>query len=154
VRHPLHQIIDMAIVTGPLALVGMPVPVAVLLGFAVSVQLIVQHSNVAYELGPFRNHLAIGRIHHLHHVNWGTEGDCNFGLFFNLWDRLLGTFKAEPPRPITAGDMGIDDVPQFPKSYVEQLVFPFRYKPGVGMPAANAGEQQKPASAGSLHPAE
>lgn len=133
VRHPLHQVIDMVLATGPLAIAGMPVQVALLLGFAISIQLIVQHSNVAYALGPLRNHLAIGQIHHLHHVNWGTEGDCNFGLFFNIWDRMLGTFHPEPPRPITAKDMGIDELPQFPKSYLDQLVLPWRYKPGQGV---------------------
>ncbi len=133
VRHPLHQMMDISLGTAPLVVLGMPVPVAVLLGFAVSVQLIVQHSNIDYALGPFRKQLAIGRIHHLHHVNWGKEGDCNFGLFFNWWDMLLGTFHPEPPRPIRAHDLGIDDVPDFPKSYQEHLAFPFRYKPGEGL---------------------
>lgn len=145
VRHPLHQTLDMVVGTAPLVMLGMPVPVAVLLGFAVSVQLIVQHSNVAYELGPFRNVLSIGRIHHLHHVNWGKEGDCNFGLFLTVWDKLLGTFQEEPSRPIKASDMGIDEVPNFPKSYWQQLIFPFKYKPGAGIqefgPAAKARQE-------------
>jgi sterol desaturase/sphingolipid hydroxylase (fatty acid hydroxylase superfamily) len=131
VRHPLHQLLDMAIGTAPLALLGMPVPCAVLLGFAVTIQLVVQHSNVDHEIGPFRNWIAIGRIHHLHHVNWGKEGDCNFGLFVTLWDRMFGTFHPEPPRPIGAGDLGIDDVPEFPRTYREHLAFPFRYRPGA-----------------------
>ncbi len=143
-RHPLHQIVDMALGTAPLVLAGMPIEVAILLGFAISIQLIVQHSNVAYELGPFRNHLSLGRIHHLHHVNWGKEGDCNFGLFLTLWDRLLGTFKAEPPRAITAHDMGIDEVPDFPTSYIEQLKFPFVYKPGSTEPYATAKRRGAP----------
>ncbi len=134
VRHPLHQTLDMVVATLPLVLLGMPVQVAVLLGFAVSIQLIVQHSNVAAALGPFRNVMSIGQIHHLHHVNWGKEGDCNFGLFLTLWDRIFGTFHPQPPRPITASDMGIDEVPHFPKSYLEQLIFPFIYKPGQGEP--------------------
>ena len=57
VRHPLHQALDMVVATAPLVILGMPVNVAVLLGFSVSIMLIVQHSNVAYVLGPFRNHL-------------------------------------------------------------------------------------------------
>lgn len=131
VRHPLHQALDMIFGTLPLVLLGMGVEVAVLLGFAISVQLIVQHSNVDCALGPLRNQLSIGRLHHLHHVNWGTEGDCNYGLFFTLWDRLLGTFHPEPPRRITARDMGIDEVPDFPQeSYLKQLIFPFLYTPG------------------------
>ena len=134
IRHPLHQGLDMIVGTAPLVIMGMPVPVAILLGLAVSITLIVQHSNVSYALGPFEKHLAIGKIHHLHHVNWGEEGDCNFGLLFTHWDKLMGTFHPEPPRPITAKDMGIDEVPNFPKSYWEQLIFPFVYKPGEGEP--------------------
>ncbi|MCB1520221.1 MAG: sterol desaturase family protein [Hyphomicrobiaceae bacterium] len=132
VRHPLHQTLDMVLGTAPLVIMGMPVEVAVLLGFAISIQLLVQHANVDYVLGPFTNHLAIGRLHHLHHVNWGKEGDCNFGLFFTIWDRMLGTLTPESSRPIQAHDMGVDEVPEFPKTYWQQLVFPFVYQPGAG----------------------
>lgn len=130
VRHPLHQTVDLALGTAPLAILGMPADVAVLLGLAISIQLVVQHSNVDYALGPFRPHLSIGRIHHLHHVNWGKEGDVNFGLFLTVWDRLLGTLQLDPPRPIKANDLGVDEAPRFPTGYVEQLLFPFRYTPG------------------------
>jgi sterol desaturase/sphingolipid hydroxylase (fatty acid hydroxylase superfamily) len=134
IRHPLHQTIDMVVGTLPLVLMGMPVPVAILLGFLISVTLIVQHSNVDTRLGPFAGHLSVGRIHHLHHVNWGTEGDCNFGLLLTLWDKLIGTYQAAPSRPITTADMGVDELPNFPKSYLEQLLLPFIYKPGAGEP--------------------
>jgi sterol desaturase/sphingolipid hydroxylase (fatty acid hydroxylase superfamily) len=137
VRHPIHQTLDMMVGIMPLVILGMPVQVAVLMGFSVSIQLIVQHSNVSYELGPFRNHLSIGQLHHLHHVNWGKEGDCNFGLFLTLWDRLFGTFQPEPPHKIEASDMGIDEVPNFPRqSFWQQMVFPFVYEPGKGDPIA------------------
>jgi sterol desaturase/sphingolipid hydroxylase (fatty acid hydroxylase superfamily) len=133
-RHPLHQVIDMVIANMPLVIIGMPVPVAFLLGFLISVTLIVQHSNVDARLGPLQKHLSIGRIHHLHHVNWGTEGDCNFGLFLTVWDRIFGTFNETPSREITAKDLGIDEVPNFPKGYVDQFLFPLFYKPGQGEP--------------------
>jgi sterol desaturase/sphingolipid hydroxylase (fatty acid hydroxylase superfamily) len=134
IRHPLHQVIDMIIGNMPLVIMGMPVPVAVVLGFLISVTLIVQHSNVDARLGPLASHLSIGRVHHLHHVNWGTEGDCNFGLLLTVWDKMLGTFNATPPRPITANDLGVDELPHFPKGFVDQLVLPFIYKPGEGEP--------------------
>ena len=92
-------------------------------GFVISIQLIVQHSNVDAALGPLRNHISIGQIHHLHHVNWGKDGDVNFGLFSTVWDRLLGTFTPEPPRPIRANDLGIDEVPD-PTAYRAHLAFP------------------------------
>ncbi|MFV0368919.1 MAG: sterol desaturase family protein [Hyphomicrobiaceae bacterium] len=164
VRHPLHQTLDMVIGTAPLVIMGMPVDVAVLLGFVVSIQLLIQHANIDYKLGPFRNHLAIGSLHHLHHVNWGKEGDCNFGLFLTVWDRLLGTFQPEPSRPIQAHDMGVDEVPDFPKGYIQQLIFPFVYKPGEGkqsglMNSSTAEKKTKhddarPSGGGHTSPAE
>jgi sterol desaturase/sphingolipid hydroxylase (fatty acid hydroxylase superfamily) len=72
-------------------------------------------SNVDARLGPLQGHLSIGRVHHLHHVNCGTEGDCNFGLLLTIWDRLLGTFNPDPPRPITSKDIGVDELPNFPR---------------------------------------
>jgi sterol desaturase/sphingolipid hydroxylase (fatty acid hydroxylase superfamily) len=151
VRHPIHQSIDMVIGTAPLVILGMPVDVALLLGLMISLTLIVQHSNVDSRLGPFESHISIGRLHHLHHVNWGTEGDCNFGLFFTIWDKLLGTFNEKPSREITAKDIGIDEVPNFPRhSFVEQMIFPFVYKPGQGEPDRYAKSNKTPAQVAKI----
>lgn len=133
-RHPIHQVIDMIIGNAPLVIMGMPPSVAVVLGFLISMTLIVQHSNVDARLGPLTTHLSVGRIHHLHHVNWGTEGDCNFGLLLTIWDKLLGTYNDKPSRPIKANDMGVDELPNYPKGYVDQFLLPFVYKPGQGEP--------------------
>jgi sterol desaturase/sphingolipid hydroxylase (fatty acid hydroxylase superfamily) len=126
VRHPLHQSLDLAVGTVPLVLAGLPLPVATLLGLAISVQLLLQHSNVDFALGPFRYVLSIGAAHRLHHANWQGQGDVNFGLFFTLWDRLLGTLRLESERAPIAGDVGIGDRPDFPQRYVTQLVLPFK----------------------------
>ncbi len=126
VRHPLHQALDLGIGTLPLVLAGLPVDVAVLLAFAISVQLLVQHSNVDFAVGRAQNFLAVGDMHRLHHVHWQGEGDVNFGLFFTLWDRLLGTYKNEPARVPAAGDIGVRDCPHFPQNYVAQVLLPFR----------------------------
>lgn len=134
VRHPLHQTLDMFVAQAPLVIMGMTQDVAIILGFMITVTLIVQHSNVDQKLGPLEGHLSIGRIHHLHHVNWGTEGDCNFGLLLTVWDKLLGTYNAKPSREITSKDMGVDELPNFPKSFLEQMLLPFVYKPGEGEP--------------------
>jgi hypothetical protein len=55
-------------------------------------------------------------------------------LLLTVWDKMIGTFQPEPSRPITAKDMGVDELPHFPKSYLEQLLLPFIYKPGAGEP--------------------
>jgi sterol desaturase/sphingolipid hydroxylase (fatty acid hydroxylase superfamily) len=125
IRHPLHQVLDIVVGTLPLVLLGLSVPLAVLLGFAIALQLIVQHANVDYALGPLQKLLAIGPVHRLHHVNWAGEGDVNFGLFFTVWDRLLGTFQLPLRRWPRIGDIGIQDCPHFPQVYLRQLKLPF-----------------------------
>jgi sterol desaturase/sphingolipid hydroxylase (fatty acid hydroxylase superfamily) len=125
VRHPLHQQLDIAIGILPLMLAGMPLNVAVLLGLAMTVQLIVQHSNVDYSLGPFRHVLAIGPVHRLHHVNWIGKGDVNFGLFFTIWDRALGTYLPAAECAPRTGDIGVQDQPRCSQSYLDQLAVPF-----------------------------
>jgi sterol desaturase/sphingolipid hydroxylase (fatty acid hydroxylase superfamily) len=130
VRHPLHQALDLAIGTLPLVLAGLPMDVAVLLAFAISVQLLVQHSNVDFTVGRAQGFLAVGDVHRLHHVHWQGQGDVNFGLFSTLWDRLLGTYKKEPARAPMAGDIGVQDYPDFPQDYVAQILLPFREQRG------------------------
>jgi sterol desaturase/sphingolipid hydroxylase (fatty acid hydroxylase superfamily) len=125
VRHPLHQQIDLAIGTLPLVLAGMPVDVAVLLGLAMTLQLIVQHSNADCCLGPFQGVLAVGPVHRLHHLNWAGEGNVNFGLFFTVWDRALGTFRLTSECAPRVGDIGVQDQLFYPQRYFTQLASPF-----------------------------
>lgn len=132
VRHPLHQSLDLTVGTLPLLIAGMTQEVAVLLALSISIQLVVQHSNVDYVLSPFfKQWLAIGPVHRLHHVTWAGEGDVNFGLFFNIWDKLLGSFRLESPRAPVAGDIGIQDRPHFPQGYTDQLMLPFEADHGA-----------------------
>ena len=110
----------------PLVLAGLPSDVAVLLAFAISTQLLVQHSNIDYSLGPLKKFLAIGPVHRLHHVNWTGQGDVNFGLFFTAWDILLGTLRLNSEREPSVGDIGIQNHRDFPQNYMTQLALPFR----------------------------
>ena len=139
VRHPLHQQIDLMIGMAPLVLAGMPVNIAVLLGLAITVQLFLQHANVDCRLGPFQQLLAIGPAHRLHHVNWAGEGDVNFGMFFTIWDRVLGTLRLTSDRAPVAGDIGVEHEPNFPQRYFAQLALPF-----IGTPSAATARSERP----------
>jgi sterol desaturase/sphingolipid hydroxylase (fatty acid hydroxylase superfamily) len=104
----------------------MPVHVAWLLGFAVAVQLLLQHSNVDLEVGPFVHVWAVGPAHRFHHLNRVGEGDVNFGLFSAVWDHLLGTFRYDAARTPRLGDLGIEGRADYPVGYLAQLLEPFR----------------------------
>lgn len=124
-KRPLHQMLEATAGLLPLILLGIPVDVAMLLALAIAIQLLLQHSNVAMRLGPLRWVFAWAPVHRFHHMKYGRAGDVNFGLFFNLWDWLLGTaFYTEDYR-MGEGDLGIGSRPDFPVDYLGQLRDPF-----------------------------
>ncbi|MBV4476505.1 sterol desaturase family protein [Pseudomonas botevensis] len=124
-KHPLHQLLEATAGLLPLMVLGIPSEVAVLLAFAIAIQLLLQHSNVDMRVGPLRWIFAWAPLHRFHHMKYGRAGDVNFGLFLTLWDWLLGTgFYTEHYR-IGAGDLGIGSRLDFPRDYVAQLLDPF-----------------------------
>jgi sterol desaturase/sphingolipid hydroxylase (fatty acid hydroxylase superfamily) len=125
-KHPLHQSFELTCASLPLLLLGMPVHVAWLLGFAVAVQLLLQHSNVDVRVGPLVHLWAVGPAHRFHHSNRAGEGDVNFGLFSSVWDYLLGTFRFDPAASPRVGELGVVGRPDYPVRYLAQILEPFR----------------------------
>lgn len=124
-KHPLHQLLEASAGLLPLLLLGIPLDVAALLAFAIAIQLLLQHSNVDMQLGPLRRVFAWAPVHRFHHMKYGRAGDVNFGLFFNLWDWLLGTAFYTQDYEMRQGDLGIGSRPDFPQGYMAQLLDPF-----------------------------
>ncbi len=125
-KHPLHQFLETLGGTAPLILLGIPHDVMTLLIVAVVLQLLLQHSNVAYFVGPLRHFLVVNVLHRFHHLKTAEEGDVNFGLFTTFTDRLLGTAYYDKDRVIASDDIGIGAQPDYPVGYLSQLVHPFR----------------------------
>lgn len=65
-----------------------------------------------------------------HHLRWPGVGDVNFGLFFTVWDRLLGTYVCDPTSQFDSSVLGVAAEPDFPVAYWDQILHPFRpYRP-------------------------
>lgn len=126
-KHPVHQAIEMTAGVAVLVLIGLPQPVAVALAGLTLLQLLLQHSNVDYRVGPLGAWWALNAGHRLHHLRYPGEGDTNFGLYTLLWDRALGTYTPHTSRPVvTTDDMGVAGRPDYPTAYAAQLAEPFR----------------------------
>lgn len=123
-KHPLHGAIEALAGVAPLLLIGMPVDIAAVLAFAISIQLLLQHSNVDMVPGPLRHVFAWAPLHRFHHMKYGKSGDVNFGLFFTVWDRLWGTAFDSPSHVMRSQDLGIGSRPHYPQGYVRQLLEP------------------------------
>ncbi|MFN3574311.1 MAG: sterol desaturase family protein [Phenylobacterium sp.] len=125
-KHPVHQAVETLAGTAPLILMGMPLQIGVLLGFAVAIQLLLQHANVDMRLGPLCYVMAWAPVHRFHHQKGPGVGDVNFGLFTCLWDYLLRTAYYDHSKRLSSDDIGIGDQPNYPTDYVAQLAAPFR----------------------------
>ncbi len=140
IKHPIHQTLETVAGTTPLLLMGMPVEVGLLLGFAITIQLLLQHSNADMILGPLRYILALAPLHRFHHQKWAGIGDVNFGLFTNFWDYMLGTAVFDERKRFTSADLGIGKQPDYPIDYLGQLTAPFRAQPERYSAAAGPAE--------------
>ena len=124
-KHPLHQTVEMAAGVAPLILIGLPVNVASALALAVAIQLLLQHSNADYRIGPAKYVLALNEGHRFHHLKWAGIGDVNFGLVTLVWDHLMRTFSYDPTRRFDSTQLGMAAKPDYPSSYLRQMIYPF-----------------------------
>jgi sterol desaturase/sphingolipid hydroxylase (fatty acid hydroxylase superfamily) len=108
-----------------LILVGLPADVASVLALAVAIQLLLQHSNADYRIGPAKYVLALNEGHRFHHLKWAGVGDVNFGLFTLIWDHLMHTYSYDPSRRFDSTQLGIAVKPDYPASYLHQMTYPF-----------------------------
>lgn len=135
-KHPLHQAVELSFGVAPLLVIGITQEVAWALAFAVAIQLLLQHSNADYRVGPLRYVLSLNEGHRFHHLKWAGVGDVNFGLFTLLYDHLLfRSFSYDASKVFTTDDLGIAKEPDFPTSYLAQLAKPFRSR-GVTEPSS------------------
>ncbi|WP_296255628.1 MULTISPECIES: sterol desaturase family protein [unclassified Pseudomonas] len=138
-KHPVHQFLETLGGTLPLLMCGLPQPVAALLAFSISIELLLQHSNVGMRIGALRYVFAWAPVHRLHHLKYGTHGDVNFALFFPIWDRLLGTALHLPRYRLADDDVGIGDCPDYPVGWFAQLRQPFVRQQKIVPPPALPG---------------
>lgn len=125
-KHPVHGGLELIAGTAPLLVMGLPQSVAEALTVLIAVQLLLQHSNADYRVGPLRAVLALNEGHRFHHLKWAGIGDVNFGLFTLVWDHLLRTFSFDPQRRFHSDDLGMAAKPDYPVGYTAQLAEPFR----------------------------
>jgi len=122
-KHPAFQLLDGFFALGPLVIIGIPQDVAISLVYCVFIQLLIQHSNADLKTGALRWIFATAEIHRFHHLK-GKAGDVNFGLFFSVWDRLLGTTYFIKREPLGDSEIGIGNT-HYPSRYWAQIKKPF-----------------------------
>lgn len=145
-KHPIHQGVEMTAGVTPLIVLGLPLTVASALAVLTALQLLLQHSNADYRIGPLRYILALNQCHRFHHFKWADIGDVNFGLFTLIWDHIMGTYSYDPSRAISSQQIGIAAKPDYPTRYWPQITYPFTAPGGCDFHAGNLSGPPPPRS--------
>ncbi|UCE01823.1 MAG: sterol desaturase family protein [Candidatus Latescibacterota bacterium] len=85
------------------------------------------HANLKLRLGPLRYVLNNPQMHIWHHMKRFPSTlpyGVNFGISLSLWDYLFG--KAHIPSSGRDIELGFDHVEEFPVTFLEQVVHPWR----------------------------
>jgi sterol desaturase/sphingolipid hydroxylase (fatty acid hydroxylase superfamily) len=138
--HPLEILLSLLIKIATIFLIGIPALAVLVFEIALNATSMFNHANVAMP----RWLDAIARLvvvtpdmHRVHHSIIRAETDSNFGFNLPWWDRLFGTYRAEPMvghKEMTIGIPIFRDVAELRLDRL--LTHPFRDDAGSGKSAA------------------
>jgi sterol desaturase/sphingolipid hydroxylase (fatty acid hydroxylase superfamily) len=104
--HPLEILLSLAIKMAAVVALGVPALAVLIFEVLLNATSMFNHSNVALppRLEPVARWLVVTpQMHQVHHSVVRAETDSNFGFNLPWWDRLFGTYRAEP----VAGEAGM-----------------------------------------------
>ena len=111
--HPIEIVLSMTIKLGAVALLGAPALAVVLFEIVLNATSMFNHANWRLPLAidrALRTVLVTPDMHRVHHSVIRRETDSNFGFNFSVWDRLCGSYRAQPEAGHDAMTIGL---PQF-----------------------------------------
>ena len=97
--HPFEIVLSMGIKIGVVAVLGSPAVAVVLFEIMLNLTAMFNHSNIALPLPVdriLRWALVTPDMHRVHHSVIPKETYSNFGFSVPWWDRLFGTYRAQP----------------------------------------------------------
>jgi len=135
--HPIEILISMAIKVMTVAALGPPALAVLIFEVALNATSMFNHSNIRIPEKVdrvLRLFLVTPDMHRVHHSVIIRETNSNYGFNLPWWDRLLGTYKAQPDKSHEGMTIGISQF-RDPKrlTFPWLLILPFVGDPG-GVP--------------------
>ena len=97
--HPLEIILSMGIKLALIMLLGPPVVAVLIFEVILNALAMFNHGNIRLPLGldrVMRLLIVTPDMHRVHHSMQDDETNSNFGFNLSIWDRIFGTYKAQP----------------------------------------------------------
>ena len=147
--HPIEILLSMLIKMATVGLLGIPVAAVVAFEVALNATSMFNHSNVAMPAWLdriVRLIVVTPDMHRVHHSVLRQETDSNFGFNLPWWDRLFGTYRAEPRAGHDGMTIGLPVFRNPGELRLDRLLTqPFRAPPEDGdAPRAPALDEPRP----------
>jgi sterol desaturase/sphingolipid hydroxylase (fatty acid hydroxylase superfamily) len=135
--HPIEILLSMLIKMATVALLGVPAGAVVAFEVVLNASSMFNHSNVAMPAWldrVVRLLVVTPDMHRVHHSVLRQETDSNFGFNLPWWDRLFGTYRAEPRAGHDGMTIGLPVFRDPGELRLDRLLTqPFRAPADVGM---------------------
>jgi sterol desaturase/sphingolipid hydroxylase (fatty acid hydroxylase superfamily) len=143
--HPVEIVLSMVIKLAAVAALGAPALAVLIFEVLLNATSMFNHGNVRLSavLDRWLRWLVVTpEMHRVHHSVVVGETNSNFGFNLPWWDRLLGTYRAQPAAGHEEMTIGISQVQEpEPKSLLGLLVMPIKVPAGSQpIPSRNADE--------------
>jgi len=123
--HPLEIFLSLAIKGVVVVVLGAPVAAVVAFEVLLSATSLFNHANVRLPRGVERILRAVvvtPDMHRVHHSIERQERDSNFGFNLPWWDRLFGTYRAEPALGHEAMTLGLPGFRERREIWLDRLL--------------------------------
>jgi len=132
--HPIEIILSMGLKIAVIAVLGPPVWSVIVFEVVLNGTAMFNHSNVRIPQPldrVLRWFVVTPDMHRVHHSVVPYESNSNFGFNFPWWDRLFGTYKAQPDAGHEGMTLGLTQFQEVTRQSIWWLVMiPFRGKTG------------------------
>jgi sterol desaturase/sphingolipid hydroxylase (fatty acid hydroxylase superfamily) len=108
--HPIEIILSMLVKFATIVVLGPPIIAVVIFEVVLNAMAMFNHANVRLPLGldrVLRLLVVTPDMHRVHHSVEDNEANSNFGFNLSIWDRILGTYIAQPRKGHKNMDIGI-----------------------------------------------
>lgn len=129
--HPVEILLSMLLKIGLVYLIGPAALAIILFEIILNGTAMFNHANLALPLWldrPLRVVLVTPDMHRVHHSTLRSEHDSNYGFSLSIWDRLFGTYIAQPGVGHDAMEIGLEWRDDRPSRLGWSLLLPFRKK--------------------------
>jgi sterol desaturase/sphingolipid hydroxylase (fatty acid hydroxylase superfamily) len=132
--HPIEILLSMIVKFAVVAALGAPAVAVLIFEVLLNATSMFNHANVRIPLGidrTLRWLIVTPDMHRVHHSILAHETNSNFGFNLPWWDRLFGTYRAQPSAGHEAMTIGIDQFRDARELGIDRMMLqPFRGEVG------------------------